>query len=130
MSAPTKVPLKIYQGATFFESWEWSTAPNEDSPYTPVDLTGCTARMQIRAKIEATTPLLTLTTENGGIALDANGGIELSIDADDTYPDLTPPIDRDGEIWYHDLLITAPDGTRDRLYQGVIIVQPGITVPA
>ena len=86
--------------------------------------------MQIREELESSVVLREFTTENGGIVLGANGGIELSIDVDDTYFVLVPPIDRDGEIWYHDLLITAPDGTRDRLYQGVIIVQPGITVPA
>lgn len=36
----------------------------------PVDLTGCTARMQIRQKVSSDTVLLELTTENGGITLD------------------------------------------------------------
>ena len=121
MSAPTKVPLKIYQGATFFESWAWSTAPDESSPYTPVDLTGCTARMQIRAKIEATSPLLTLTTENGGISLGGTAGtIELLIDADDTAA-LT---------WtsgVYDLEIVFPGGQVTRLTYGSVTVSPEVT---
>ena len=121
MSAPTKVPLKIYQGATFFESWAWSTAPDESSAYTPVDLTGCTVRMQIRAKIEATTPLLTLTTENGGISLGGTAGtIELLIDADDTAA-LT---------WtsgVYDLEIVFPGGQVTRLTYGSVTVSPEVT---
>lgn len=121
MPAPTKVPLKIYQGATFFESWAWSTAPDESSAYTPVDLTGCTARMQIRAKIEATTPLLTLTTENGGISLGGTAGtIELLIDADDTAA-LT---------WtsgVYDLEIVFPGGQVTRLTYGSVTVSPEVT---
>lgn len=37
---------------------------------TPVNLFGYTARMDIRTKIGDTSPLLSLTTENGGITLD------------------------------------------------------------
>lgn len=37
---------------------------------TPVSLSGCTARMKVRARIDSTDELLSLTTENGGIALD------------------------------------------------------------
>lgn len=36
----------------------------------PVDLTGYTARMQLRAKLDSDTVLHSLTTENGGILLD------------------------------------------------------------
>jgi hypothetical protein len=121
MAAPFKVPLKIYQGATFFESWAWSTAPDESSAYTPVDLTGCTARMQVRAKIDATTPLLTLTTENGGISLGGTAGtIELLIDADDTAA-LT---------WtsgVYDLEIVYPGGQVTRLAYGSVTVSPEVT---
>lgn len=38
--------------------------------YTPVDMTGYTARCQLRASPGAAAALLSLTTENGGIALD------------------------------------------------------------
>lgn len=37
---------------------------------TPVSLAGYTARMQVRKKLQDEAALLTLTTENGGIALD------------------------------------------------------------
>jgi hypothetical protein len=48
----------------------------------PVALTGMTARMQIREKIDSTTTLVELTTENGGIVIDAvNNTITLIITA-------------------------------------------------
>lgn len=122
---PATINFKLYPDATFGEK-----TTLRDSAGVAVDLSDRTARMQIRRERDAPTALFTLTIENGGITLDDQGGIELAIPADDTYPVLNPPIDRDGEVWYHDILITAPDGTRDRLYQGVIIVQPGVTVPA
>lgn len=122
---PATVNFKLYPDATFGEK-----TTLRDSAGVAVDLSARTARMQVRRDRDAPAALFDLTTENGGIVLDDEGGITLSIPADATYPALNPPIDRDGEVWYHDILITAPDGTRDRLYQGVIIVQPGVTVPA
>lgn len=38
--------------------------------YEPVDLTGVTARMQIREKLDSDTVILELTTENSGIIID------------------------------------------------------------
>lgn len=38
--------------------------------YTPVSMSGFTARMQIRSSISSDTELVELTTENGGIAID------------------------------------------------------------
>ena len=76
--AAGKLKLLIEQGATFRKTLTWKAG----TPAVPVDLTGCTARMQFRAEIAATTPLITLTTENGGITLGgALGTIELVITA-------------------------------------------------
>ena len=51
----------------------------------PVDLTGYTARMQIRAKLESDIVLLSLTTENGGIVINnTTKTITLVIAATDT----------------------------------------------
>lgn len=36
----------------------------------PIDFTGCTARAQIRETVSSPTPLIDLTTENGGITID------------------------------------------------------------
>lgn len=51
----------------------------------PIDLTGYTARLQLRAKLEDTTLLHEMTTEDGGIVIDAiNNTITLVISATDT----------------------------------------------
>lgn len=51
----------------------------------PIDLSGVTARMQIRPKIDSTDVIDTLTTENGGIVLDNTlKTITLEIDELDT----------------------------------------------
>jgi tRNA threonylcarbamoyladenosine modification (KEOPS) complex Pcc1 subunit len=51
----------------------------------PIDLTGYTARMQIREKVDSTTTIKELTTENGGITLDiTNSKITVTISATDT----------------------------------------------
>lgn len=51
----------------------------------PIDLSGVTARMQIRPKIDSTEIIDTLTTENGGIVLDNTlKTITLEIDESDT----------------------------------------------
>ncbi len=51
----------------------------------PIDLTGLTARMQVRAKLEDPLVILELTTENSKIAIDTvNKTITLNISATDT----------------------------------------------
>lgn len=47
----------------------------------PVDLTGWTARQEIRASIDSDTVLNSLTTENGGITLGADGTIKRHLTA-------------------------------------------------
>jgi hypothetical protein len=70
----------IDQGATF--SRNIVVKNYDDSLY---DLTGHTARMQIRREIESTTVMLELTTENGRITLGGDEGtIQLLISAADT----------------------------------------------
>lgn len=61
------------------------TSGGEVLYHPPVNLTGFTARMQIRETVESTTVIKSLTTENGGIALGgATGVITLTITATDT----------------------------------------------
>ena len=55
------------QGATFSRVITW-----KNSNGTPIDLTNYTARMQVRSNYPSNTVILSLTTENSGIAL---GGV-------------------------------------------------------
>lgn len=62
---PASVDLMIYKGATFSKQFQWKTG---DVP-TPVNLTGCTARMQVRKTVSDSVVLDTLTTENGKLVI-------------------------------------------------------------
>jgi hypothetical protein len=57
------------QGATFTRVFTW-----EDGAGIPIDVTSYTARMQVRATVDSASTLLSLTTENGGIALGGAAG--------------------------------------------------------
>ena len=71
----------INQGETFSKSITW-----KDSGEVIVDLTGYTARMQLRRKINSQTIDKSLTTENGGILIPAptTGVISLFMSASET----------------------------------------------
>lgn len=70
--------IEWHQGDTFSVVLTWRDV-NKD----PVDLTGYTARMQLRTSVDAETNSLELTTENDRISLGGtNGEIQLTVDAD------------------------------------------------
>lgn len=86
----------------------------------PVDLTGATARMQIRAQVGGAV-LLELTTANGGLALTGPGTITRSLSAAQTAA-LT---------WteaVYDLEVEYADGTVQRYLQGDVTVSREVTV--
>ena len=115
--AAAKLKLMIEQGATFRKVLTWKSG----TPAAAVDLTGCTARMQMRAEIDSATPLVSLTTENGGIALGGVAGtIELLITATATA----------AFTWtsaVYDLEIILANGDVRRLVYGLVTVSPEVT---
>lgn len=123
---PANVNFRLYPDATFQE-----VTKVLDADQLPVDLSGRTARMQIRR--ETGGPVLyTLTTENGGVTCNADGEVAIFIAADATHPTLTPTISPDGEMWVYDLLLTNPAESPakvERLLQGMIVVLLGVTKP-
>jgi hypothetical protein len=76
-----KYSYEIEQGATFLPpliTWK-------DETGVAINLTGWTARMQIRPNVSSDTILVSLTTENGGITLGGIAGtIQLTMTADAT----------------------------------------------
>lgn len=117
---PAVLPLTIYQGQTFKKTITWTTGETQ-AVAVPVDLTGCTARMQARESFESDVVLLGLTTENGGIILGGpSGEIRLHISAVDTAA-----LSWRGALY--DLEIVFPDGTVIRRMQGKIVVSPEVT---
>lgn len=76
--------IEIEQGATFNLEFLY-----QDDSGTPINLTGMTARMQLRRQYNSPDPLIILTTENGRITITPLlGKINLIINASDTE-DLT-----------------------------------------
>lgn len=115
--AAAKLKLMIEQGATFRKTLTWKAG----IPAVPVDLTGCTARMDVRTEIAATTPLVTLTTENAGIALGGvSGTIELLITATATAAFAW-------EAGVYDLEIILANGDVRRLVYGPVTVSLEVT---
>ena len=67
MLTPAKRKLIVIKGATFNPGWTWMAAG------VPVNLTGCTARLQVRDSVESDVVLLELTTENCAGRRSGNG---------------------------------------------------------
>lgn len=108
--------LVIEQGATFDPVLTW-----KDQNGALIDLTGFTARMQIRDTVDAPDTLHELTTENGGIALGGGAGtITLSISAADTAA-------FDFEQAVYDLEVEAANGNVTRLLRGVVTLSKEVT---
>jgi hypothetical protein len=115
--AAFKYTLKINQGETLNQQVVWKVG----STPAPVDLTGCSARMQVRSAVNSPTVLLELSTANGGLVLGGSlGTITFVMNAAATTA-LT---------WtqgVYDLEITFADGTVRRLMSGNVQVSPEVT---
>ena len=115
--AAAQYDLVIEQGATWSQSVQWKTG----SPAAAVNLTGYTARMQLRTNVTASTAALALTTENGRISITANTGtVTLSISATDTAA-LT------AGRYVYDLELVSGGGQVTRLIEGVVTVSAEVT---
>jgi hypothetical protein len=104
------------QGATFNRLFTYN-----DSNDIPVNLTGYTARMQIREEVDSSTAALSLTTENGRIALGGTAGtVTLTVSATDTAAVTA------GEYVY-DIELVSGSGTVIRFLQGCFTVDAEVT---
>lgn len=117
MNGPLTYNITVYQGATFRLPLTWKTG----DPAAAVNLTGYTARMQIRSTVTSPTDLLELTTENGGITLGGVAGtIDILIEATDTA----------GQAWrtgVYDLELISGAGDVRRLLEGTATLVPEVT---
>jgi hypothetical protein len=104
----------IEQGATLFREIAW-----QDGTGAPVDLTGFTARMQIRPSINSDEIIHELTTENGEITiLPLTGVIRVEV-----LPEVTATLTQRG---VYDLeLVKDPDVFR--LLQGRVRISKEVT---
>ena len=125
--------LTIEQGSTFgrliaIEQPDLVTDPTGQT-FENFDLSGFTARMDIRRTIDTATPMITLTTENGRIAINPsivgdatrNNEISLSITAADTATITTSGV--------YDLEIISAGGTVSKVIRGDVTLIPEVTRP-
>jgi hypothetical protein len=123
--------ITIEQGSTFgrliaIEQPDLATDPTGQT-FENFDLSGFTARMHIRRTIDTATPMITLTTENGRIAINPNiagaptknNEISLMITAADTATITTSGV--------YDLEIVSAGGTVSKVIRGDVTLIPEVT---
>jgi len=111
----SKHNMNIDKGATFSLILEY-----KDSASQAIDLSGYTAKMQLRYTNKPLLPLaIELSTENGRITITGNQ-IQLYIAATDTEQLLLTGIIYDLELYHEDTVI--------RLVEGNVIVSKEVTI--
>lgn len=109
------------QGTTFVRVLELQTPnPLDSSIYEVYDLSGHTARMQIRRTIDSSSVMIELTTENGGIEIDGDEG-KITILMSDTQ---TGSLTSSG---VYDLEIEDNGGNVSRVVQGTFTLSQEVT---
>jgi hypothetical protein len=115
---PAHIDMEVYKGSTFIKTIQWKTG----DPAVAVNLTGCTARMQIRKSVNDSNILDTLTTENSKIVIHEplNGKFKIVIPAivSSAYT-FTSAV--------YDLEIVFVDGTVTRIIEGCLTAAPEVT---
>ena len=133
MDMAKTVNLNWLQGQTYRWGFVWArpdaaSTPEAPLPAIPRELTGCTARMQIRSRYGAEV-LLELTTENGGLTLGPDAG-HITIYAADEQTDevgaTEDPLKSRTRARY-DLEVIYPSGDVRRVIQGDLTISPNIT---
>jgi hypothetical protein len=114
MSAAT-LDLIIEQGATYVREFRWLTDG------VPVNLTGYTAKMQVRETAASADVLLEASTANGKIAIAADAGrVTITLSATETAA-------LEWRSGKYDLELTSPSGTVYRLLKGYVEVSQEVT---
>lgn len=120
--ALAELDLEVDQGADYWHEWVWATA-DDAGVETPVNLTGYTARLEIRAKVSSSTVLArahsTLAVD-GTITVDDEGVVRLEFTA------------ATSSAWrwvsgVYDLELVSPGGDVTRLSEGAVMVRPEVT---
>ena len=103
------------QGAT------WNTVFTYAIDGTPVDITGYTARMQVRSTVDATSTIASFTTTGGTIVLGGSAGtITMNVTATATAAIAAGS-------YVYDLEIVSGAGVVTRLLQGPFVVSAEVT---
>lgn len=123
MQAPAKLDLTMYQGASWDYTLTWTTTAG--TVKSPVNLTGYTARMQVRETQASTATILSLTS-GSGITLGGTAGtiyLEASASTTAGVPASNSPQDQ----YAYDLELVSGAGYVTRLVEGNFFVDPEVT---
>lgn len=116
-----RVDLTIVQGEDFCQSFQWLAGDQ------PVDLTGWSAEMHIRRRIDGPV-LVELTTKNGRIVIadqkKEKGVYAIVLDRETTHALFPRPRRFRG---VYDLFFIRPDGTRVLHQYGTVFFEPAVT---
>lgn len=116
-----KYNILCEQGTTFTRVLTVEQPTLEDpTVFEPYDLTGHTARMQVRRTIDSSSPLVTLTTENGRISIDGEAG-QITLSMSD---EVTSTITSSG---VYDLEIIDSSGNVSRVIEGLFTLSLEVT---
>jgi hypothetical protein len=119
--------LTCQQGSTFTRLIEIEqpdlTADPTGNTFEPYNLSGFTARMQVRRTIDSASVLLHLTTANGALTINPSGAatnqIYINVSASVTASVSTSGV--------YDLEIVSSTGTVTRVLQGEFNLSPEVT---
>ncbi len=118
MATSRRHNITIEQGATWRLEVGW-----EDESGEPIDLSGWTARMQVREDHASDATLVSLSSEHGeGLVVDGPSGvvaIEISASATASLP---APLEG-----CYDLEVEGPGGEVERLLHGCVDIEPEVT---
>lgn len=123
MQAPGKLDLTMYQGASWDYTLTWTTTSGTVT--SPVDLTGYTARMQVRETQASTATILSLTS-GSGITLGGTAGTIL-LEASATTTAGVASADTPQAVYAYDLELVSGAGYVTRLVEGNFYVDPEVT---
>lgn len=116
---PVKLDLNIYKGSTYRKGFQWKVK----STNLPMDLTGCSIKMQIKTCPSDTSAILELSTTNGAISIAdpaTEGKWQIEI-----LPEQTAGFDF--SIAVYDMDVTFPSGDVFTLVCGKVIVKSEVT---
>jgi hypothetical protein len=115
--AASKLNLPIVEkGATYRHTLYW-----KDSSNLPINLTGCTARLQVRDSVDSEDVTVELNTENSRIIIDELlGKIDLYISDEDTT-------NLNGFGGVYDMEVYFLNGDTIRLIEGRMSFKPEVT---
>ena len=108
--------ITIEQGATFQLNLIW-----KDSAGAPIDLTGYTAKMQVRQRYASDDAVLSLSTTAGTIVL---GGVAGTINITGPAADTAAITIKQG---VYDVELTSAGGIVTRLIEGCVAISPEVT---